>query len=633
MSKKLCTSSLRKRNCSTPCPVDPVSTSKSIENDPSFWLARLPNEVIVKIFSFLSLKELLLLRELKYERFTDLTFMIRALNFYVNRRSLPDDMSFFSSRIKLPLVREINFNYVTHVKPTDLEMCITKCPHLKNLFVIQCGLSKRNIFRIFSKCTEIENFAWDPNGFAERTSFPAKKLKKVYFTNDTDRCHDLEVMLEMINLFPSAEDIRINFSSHCLFHLHPVIGKLDIFCIKCLAEDKSIVIYFDTFREQPERDIKCVCRKILRKMEITQTGITLSESIRHLYKDNMYIHHSPWLQLRNMDCDISKFSHIPDSSIEYLIFVLHSLDPIMSEDIVENIQRVGGEKLKYFTLREIPHIPLSSDLRLGKIFPAIVSLPNIFRVCKNIVALNVCEMHIVGNFPFEALHCLKSLEILCLPSCALKLASKEDTAFEDMVRTCTSVKHFSLYGCACSKVGPQDSVLSAIQKWTKLQHLLLYKVAELRTLSFLMKVADYCNELRSLEIIDVGNPLVCHYTPSVIHVLKNSKSLTFLRINQQCFYPMYKLFWKAVGDAKNLEGLCLSTRSTASLQSTPVLDAISQLQHLHLFHIFVIGRPECLLPQVRQIMSRNGIVRPSLLPDSNTRCPVLKCPKQHVPPF
>ncbi|KFM81923.1 hypothetical protein X975_06854, partial [Stegodyphus mimosarum] len=426
MSKKLCTSSLRKQNCSTPCPADPVSASKSIENDPSFWLTRLPNEVILKIFSFLSPKELLLLRELRYERFTDLTFMIREVNFYLDRRCLADDMSSFFSRSKLPLLREINFNYVTHVKPSVLEKCITKCPHLANLFVIQCGLSNGSISRIFSKCTEIENFAWDPNGFAEPISFPAtKKLKKVYFTNDTDRCHDLEVMLEIVNLFPSAEDIRINFSSHCLFHLHPVIGKLDIFCIKCLAEDKSIVIYFDTFREQPQRDIKCVCRKILRKMEITQTGITLLESIRYLYKDNMYIHHPPWLQLRNMDCDISKFFHMPDSSIEYLTFVLQSDDAMMSEDTVENIQRVGGEKLKYFTLREIPHIPFTSDLRLGNIFHARDSLPEILMVCKNIVALNLCELHIGGNFPFEALYCLKNLEILSLPSCALKLASEK----------------------------------------------------------------------------------------------------------------------------------------------------------------------------------------------------------------
>ncbi|KAG8180885.1 hypothetical protein JTE90_018385, partial [Oedothorax gibbosus] len=243
------------------------------------------------------------------------------------------------------------------------------------------------------------------------------------------------------------------------------------------------------------------------------------------------------------------------------------------------------------------------------------------------------------------------LKVLSLSTCCFSgpvFESSTDEKIEEIqeefttfITKCNEVEKFSICHCKfdCRSCYMED-ILPLISKWPNLKHLTVLQVKELRTCQFLQSIAGACPKLTSLDLIFIGIPRVCHFLPNLTYILAKSKELKFLRINQPGLYPMHPHIWKHIHKARALEGICLLTHLNTAIENTTIVDAISKLPRLHLFHLISSTVGERFASAIKRVMVDNGVKQPDVkvkFPDSsfnNQRLTYLSnftCKMRHLP--
>ncbi|GFT57935.1 f-box domain-containing protein [Trichonephila clavipes] len=471
-------------------------------NAPKCYLEILPNEILERIFSYLSPLTLVALKEIGIRRVTDVSLSFRCADFSLCNTVRTENLLAFFTSDRIDIIQEINFNDLFFVNSKDLEKCIVQCKNLTVLSVIECGVTFKR---------------WIP--------FEGRK--------------------------------------------EPV----------CVVLTSPVSI--------SKQAAKSAMLQLCKACKINPT--TLSYVNEDKYLNNLLT--------------------LPDESVHSLNLYLAEDPEIFTLDHLEKIKKVTGNRLRHLTVYTTPDTLFSLGFKKNTEI-----IKHITSNSQNIAVLNLSETHFNDNFPFPTLYSLKVLKVLSLPSCILKpdvfdseVIINQVKDFERMIDKCPNVENFGFYGCFSCRFGPDDNGFAPIYKWKKLKHLTVSKICTFRICSFLKNVAYHCHELTTLELYELGKSAVCHYIPMVIYIIRQSKKLKFLRINQSALDVNSSIFWKTIESAGNLQGLCINSVSNAHIGNKLITDALKKLPFLHVFHLSARRMCQNLKSQVIQIMKKKEI--------------------------
>ncbi|XP_055952515.1 uncharacterized protein LOC129988338 [Argiope bruennichi] len=583
------------------------------------WLCTMPTEILIIIFSYLPPKSLVAIRELGIKRLTEISLSLKVADFSQCNTVLAEDMSSFFTKDRVEHIREISFDNVFFISHVNLEKYIIKCKHLTVLSVIDCGLSYANIIRILKNCSKLEELYWTL--FVIR---PVPKcedifenIKKLYLHIQEPRKWEFFIINTLLTMCPEAHDVCLNISPYFSRTLPHEIAR----------SVQTGKIFFK-YREHPVNVVTSnkLCSLFLNDIEYLMDKL-------HLYNqpngETIFItgdclsfymsFYSSYLQFITEETDMAKLSSLPDNSVHSLIVLMND-NKAQLLNHMEKIKRVSGLKLDHLTFHNasFPVVSIKDHRELESSDGTLVRdiLSQIVSTSVNISVLNLSEVHFDIPFHFPALYCLKRLRVFSISACCLKrpgfgygkeIYENQIKGFEGFVQNCGKVEKFSFLRCLKCKFGPDDHALAAVSKWKKLKSFTIREIDTFRVCPFLIHIAHNCPDFQSLELNEVGDPNVCHFIPNVMYIIKNSKKLLFLRINQPMFYPANCFFWKAIESAKNLQGICIRSKSKACVENKIITDAIRKLPFLHVFHLAAPRICQNLVTQIKQIFAKNGI--------------------------
>lgn len=217
----------------------------------------------------------------------------------------------------------------------------------------------------------------------------------------------------------------------------------------------------------------------------------------------------------------------------------------------------------------------------------------------------------------KILFIFSDLEVLSISTCAFfksftekkfgNLWKKDQLCeFKEAVSSCPMVQDFHLNCCKHDMGVVKDEDINPIQDWKKLKHLSIYSMIFTRC-TFLKKIADSCSDFQSFSCITVFPSNSCTFYDSLKYLVKVAKNLSSIRINETRFNPVYEGLWEAIGQAKNLEEICIITESNLYVESAQIISNIKALKYLHLFHFYAKRVPDQLFIDVKKSMQENGI--------------------------
>ncbi|GFQ70862.1 f-box domain-containing protein [Trichonephila clavata] len=558
------------------------------------------------IFNYLNPVTLVALKELGLRRVTDVSLSFRCADFSQCNTVRTETLLAFFTSDRIDIIQEINFDGLFFVKSEDLEKCIVQCKNLTVLSVIECGVTFKNVFRILASCPLLKELYWSVNskGYSHKCNTQFFCLEKIYFYAQLDVNFDNEVIKTILQICPNANDVCLNLSSYYTKTFPPYIAR-NAFTGRILHEGRKEPLC--VCLAAPEPISKNSAKLVMVQLCLKTKPRTLTFMEFRDGEDKLYFltNFSSFLQIYTEEKHLNNILMLPDESVHSLNLFLTEDPEFFTLNHIEKIKKVTGNRLRQMTLHNISKS--TSPLEFRKNTGIIKQITS---YSQNIAVLNLSESHFDDNFPFPTLYCLKGLKVLSLPSCIFKvdadfkMTNNQLKDFERMIDKCPNVENFGFHGCLLCIFGPDDDGLAPIYKWKKLKHLTLSKVVSFRVCPFLKNVAYHCPDLTTLELMELGEPLVCHYMPMVMYIIRQSKKLKFLRLNQTCMNPNISVFWKAIESAVNLQGLCISTMSNAHIINKIVTDALKKLPFLHVFHLTARHMCQNLKSQVKQIMNK-----------------------------
>ncbi|GFS39537.1 f-box domain-containing protein [Trichonephila inaurata madagascariensis] len=569
--------------------LDDISSSICNINAPECYLEILPNEILERIFSYLSPLELVALKEIGIRRVTDVSLSFRCADFSLCNTVRTENLLAFFTSDRIDIIQEINFNDLFFVNSENLEKCIVQCKNLTVLSVIECGVTFKSIFHILESCPLLKELYWSVNskGYSQKCKAKFLCLKKIYFYTLLDKIFYIEVIKTILQCCPLANDVCLNCSSY-------YTKTLPLYIVR---NTFTGWIPFEG-RKEPVCFLLTSSNSISRSEEAKNAVLQLCIKIK-----------PTTLAYMDEEKYLNKLLTLPDESV-------HSLNLYLAEDSefftlkhFEKIKKVTGNRLRLLTVYNTPESIFPLGFRKNTEI-----IKHITSNSPNIAVLNLSETHFKDNFPFPTLYGLKALKVLSFPSCILKpdvfdseVIINQVKNFKTMIDKCPNVENFAFLGCLSCKFGPDDDGFASIYKWKKLKHLTMSEIRTFRVCSFLKNVAYHCHELTTVELYDLGRRLVCHFMPMVIYIIRQSKKLKFLRINQSALDVNSSIFWKAIESAGNLQGLCLNSVYNAHIDNKLVTDALKKLPFLHVFHLRARHMCQNLKSQVKQIMKKKEI--------------------------
>ncbi|GBN62561.1 hypothetical protein AVEN_31936-1 [Araneus ventricosus] len=617
--------------------------SDSSNRAPDAWLCTLPTEILTIIFSYLSPQSLVTIRELGVKRLTEISLSLKVADFSQCNTVLTEDVSSFFTKDRVEHVKEISFDNIFFIKPFNLEKYIVKCKHLTVLSVIECGLSYANILCIFQNCSALEELYWS---LCIKKAVPTfentfENVKKLYLCIKEPKYLEYVVITKILEMCPKALDVCLNFSPYFSRTLPPEIARTvctgRIF-YKNREHPVSVVASTTPERFLGEANSVMDHLSCIDKLNIEDVFINGEDMSFFLP------YYSSYLQFITEERDLSKLSSVPDDSVHSLVLIMTDKKADLLNHI-EKIKKVAGFKLQHLTLHNTSSP--STLMHQGRLIEASGGafmcdiLTRIVSNSLNISVLNLSELHYDIAFPFSALYCLKQLKALSLSACTIKESAfdyepsfeAQVKGFNGLVENCKNVEKFSFLGCLWCQFGPADEGLADVYKWKKLKSFTLANIDTFRICPFLVHIANNCPDFQSLELIEVGEASVCHYVDRVIHIIRKSKKLFFLRINQAKFNPAQPLFWKSLESARNLQGICLTTRSSACVENKLITDALRKLPFLHIFHLAAPRICQNLPSQVKQIITRNEVQTYTMRVVATKEDSYESCDLMHFPTF
>lgn len=582
---------------------------------PKCYLTTLPTEILEMIFKYLNPQALVILKELGIKRLTDISLSYRCADFSQCNTVRTENLLAFFTSDRIDIIQEINFNDLFFMKSEDLEKCIVQCKNLTVLSVIECGVTCVSIFRIFASCPVLKELYWSVNskGYSNKLKTQFFSLKKIYFY--AKWCLDFhnEVIKTFLRACPNAKDVCLNLSPYYTKTVPPYIAR-HAFTGRIIYDgiEQPVHAVLTTRHSSSISEAKLLLAHLC-------TGTTLkSLSFKELKdgEDDLFFltNFTSFLQFLTEEKDLKIILTLPDESVHSMTLILTENFEHLSPNHMGKIKKVTGNRLRHMTLRNISR-SLIHTKPLAEFKENTIIIKQITSNSRNITALNLSESHFDNSFPFSTLYCLKALKVLSLPACTIKKSSYFEAAtledqikdFENLIDQCPNVENFAFHRCLWCIFGPPDDGLASIYKWKKLKYLTVSKIVSFRVCSFLKHVAYNCPDLTTLELIELGESSVCHYLPMVMYILRQSKKLKFLRLNQSFLNPNITLFWKAIESSVNLQGLCIATMSNAYINNKLVTSALKKLPYLHVFHLNARHVCHNLRSQVKQIMTKNGI--------------------------
>ncbi|GFS66184.1 uncharacterized protein NPIL_189041 [Nephila pilipes] len=580
---------------------------------PKCYLTTLPTEILEMIFSYLNPQSLVTLKELGVKRLIDISLSYRIADFSQCNTVHTEDLSAFFTCDRIDVIKEINFNDVFFIKSDCLENCIVKCKNLAVLSVIQCGVTCQNIFHIFASCPVLKELYWSVNskGFNKKLKKQSMSLKKIYLYGRHFGEFDYNVINKILQICPHADDVCLNISPYHSKTLPPYISR-NAFTGRIIYQGRKhpVHVVLTTKHSYYIEEARCILVLLSGMDEMKNSELKDGEDMSFFL-----IHFSSYLQFFTEEKYLNNILTLPDESVQSLTLVQTDNLSHLLPNHIEKIKKVTGPRLRHFTMCYSSSPFICMDSLVGERTKAVNMINQITSNSRNITVLNLSELHFDVSFPFSALCYLKALKVLSLPSCSMReadstegvfLKNQVDT-FENMIDKCPNVEHFAFHSCLWCIFGPPDEGLASIYKWKKLKYLTVSKITSLRICPFLKHVAFNCPDLTALELIELGEPSVCHYLPMVLYILQQSKKLKFLRLNQTALNPNYDHFWRSIGSSMNLQGLCIATRSNTFISNKNVTNALKKLPYLHVFHLTVRHVSHNLRSQIRQIMHTKGI--------------------------
>lgn len=162
----------------------------------------------------------------------------RSADFSVcNTIGSQDLMSYFS-RERAQSLKELNFNNVFFVQPTDLVACIKKCRNITKLHVFNCGISYAHILTICVNCTHLEDLYWSTkvesyDTLKQKLSF--KSIKKIYLqVHGSDNTTSIWVATKLYTKCPNIKEFVLNYSPYYVTSL-PANSATKYFTLKPFA--------------------------------------------------------------------------------------------------------------------------------------------------------------------------------------------------------------------------------------------------------------------------------------------------------------------------------------------------------------------------------------------------------------
>ncbi|PRD27867.1 UNVERIFIED_CONTAM: hypothetical protein NCL1_34127 [Trichonephila clavipes] len=378
-------------------------------NAPKCYLEILPNEILERIFSYLSPLTLVALKEIGIRRVTDVSLSFRCADFSLCNTVRTENLLAFFTSDRIDIIQEINFNDLFFVNSKDLEKCIVQCKNLTVLSVIECGVTFKK------SCPLLKELYWSVNskGYSQKCKAQFFCLKKIYFYTLLNVMFYIEVINTILQSCPIANDVCLNCSSYYTKTLPLYIAR-NAFTgwIPFEGRKEPVCVVLTSPVSISKQAAKSAMLQLCKACKINPTTLSYVNG-----EDKVYIltSFSSFLQIFTEDKYLNNLLTLPDESVHSLNLYLAEDPEIFTLDHLEKIKKVTGNRLRHLTVYTTPDTLFPLGFKKNTEI-----IKHITSNSQNIAVLNLSETHFNDNFPFPTLYSLKVLKVLSLPSCILK---------------------------------------------------------------------------------------------------------------------------------------------------------------------------------------------------------------------